>query len=44
VGADLTAALTDRLTLILGYGYGLDAPRGDSFGGHEVNTLLEFKF
>ena len=44
VGADLTAALTDRLTLILGYGYGLDAPRGHAFGGHEVNTLLEFKF
>ncbi|MBI4011832.1 MAG: hypothetical protein HY359_05960 [Candidatus Rokubacteria bacterium] len=44
VGVDVTAALTDRLTLILGYGYGLDAPRGAAFGGHEVNALLEFRF
>ncbi len=27
LGVDLTIEFTDRITLILGYGYGLDAPR-----------------
>lgn len=44
VGAKLTVALTPRTMLILGYGYGLDAPRDGRFGGHEANTLIEFKF
>jgi hypothetical protein len=44
VGADLCIQLTSRATLVLGYGYGLDAPRGDRFGGHEAQTLLELRF
>jgi hypothetical protein len=44
LGVDLTIGFTDRLTLILGYGYGLDAPRNQGFGGHELNALMEFKF
>jgi hemolysin activation/secretion protein len=43
VGANLSVALTKRITLVAGYGYGIDAPRGRGFGGHEVNTLFEFK-
>jgi hypothetical protein len=42
VGANLSVALTKRITLVAGYGYGIDAPRGHGFGGHEVNTLFEF--
>jgi hypothetical protein len=44
VGADLSVALTKRITLVAGYGYGIDAPRGGGFGGHEVNTLFEYKY
>ena len=44
VGANLSVALTKRITLVAGYGYGIDAPRGDGFGGHEVNTLFEYKY
>jgi hypothetical protein len=44
LGADLSVALTERATLVLGYGYGWDAPRDHSFGGHEANALIEFKF
>jgi hypothetical protein len=44
VGADLSIALTKWATLVLGYGYGWDAPRGRGFGGHEANSLIEFKF
>ena len=44
VGANLSVALTKRITLVAGYGYGIDAPRGRSFGGHEVSTLFEFKY
>jgi hypothetical protein len=36
--------LTPRVTLVLGYGYGPDAPRAGRFGGHELNTLIEVKF
>jgi hypothetical protein len=43
-GADLSMAITRSVTLQVGYGYGWDAPRGNKFGGHELNTLLEFKF
>jgi len=44
VGADLTVTLTPKVTLLLGYGYGLDAPRGGEFGGHEANAFVEIKF
>jgi hypothetical protein len=44
VGLDVTVGLTDRITLILGYGYGIDAPRNRDFGGHELNALFEVKF
>jgi hypothetical protein len=44
VGADLTIAVTRGITLVLGYGYGIDAPRNGSFGGHEANLLWEVKF
>jgi hypothetical protein len=43
-GADLCIQLTPRATLVLGYGYGFDAPRGHGFGGHEAQTLLELRF
>jgi len=44
VGANLSVALTKRITLVAGYGYGIDAPRGHGFGGHEVVALFEFKY
>ena len=44
VGADVDLALTRRLTLMLGYGYGPDAPRDHGFGGHEAHVMLEVKF
>jgi hypothetical protein len=44
VGANLSFALTRGLTLAVGYGYGVDAPRRQGFGGHEVTTLLEYKY
>jgi hypothetical protein len=44
VGADLVVSLTSRMTLMIGYGYGFDAPRGEDFGGHEAHTLLEYRF
>jgi hypothetical protein len=44
VGANLSVALTKRITLAVGYGYGIDAPRDHRFGGHEVDTQLEFKY
>ena len=44
VGANLSVALTKHITLALGYGYGIDAPRGRRFGGHEVDTQFEFKY
>ena len=44
VGANLSFALTKRMTLVVGYGYGVDAPRNHGFGGHEASTLFEFKY
>ena len=44
VGTNLSVALTKRITLVAEYGYGLDAPRGRGFGGHEVSTLFEYKY
>jgi hypothetical protein len=43
VGVSLSVALTKRITLVVGYGYGIDAPRGRHFGGHEIDTQFEFK-
>ncbi|MGH7276515.1 MAG: hypothetical protein ACREIY_05745, partial [Candidatus Rokuibacteriota bacterium] len=44
VGANLSLALSKRITLIAGYGYGVDAPRNHGFGGHQVGTQFEFKY
>jgi hypothetical protein len=44
VGANLSVALTKRVTLVGGYGYGIDAPRRHGFGGHEVDAQFEFKY
>jgi len=44
VGANLSIALTKRITLVVGYGYGIDAPRGHTFGGQAVDTQFEFKY
>ena len=44
VGANLSVAVTKRLTLAVGYGYGIDAPRHHGFGGHEVDTQFEFRY
>jgi hypothetical protein len=44
VGANLSVALSKRMTLVAGYGSGIDAPRGGRFGGHEIRTLFEFKY
>ena len=44
VGANLSVALTERVTLVAGYGYGIDAPRHGGFGGHEVGTLFEYRY
>jgi hypothetical protein len=43
IGANVSLALTKRITLAVGYGYGIDAPRHHGFGGHEVDTQFEFK-
>jgi hypothetical protein len=44
VGANLSGALTRRITLAVGYGYGVDAPRNGGFGGHTVNMQAEYKY
>jgi hypothetical protein len=44
VGADLSITFTPRVTFVLGYGYGLDAPRNGDFGGHEAHALIELKY
>lgn len=44
VGADLTIALAPRRALVLGYGYGPDAPRRGHSGGHEASVFFEVKF
>ena len=44
VGASLSVAITKHVTLAVGYGYGLDAPRGRAFGGHSMDTQFEFKY
>jgi hypothetical protein len=44
VGGDLSVAVTPRVTVVVGYGYGFDAPRNGGFGGHEAHALVELKF
>jgi hypothetical protein len=44
VGGDLSVAFTPRVTMVVGYGYGFDAPRNDGFGGHEAHAMIELKF
>lgn len=44
VGANLSIALTKRITLVAGYGYGIDARRGHGFGGHDIDAQFEFKY
>ena len=44
VGVNLSVAITKYMTLVVGYGYGIDAPRNHSFGGHEIDTQFEFKY
>jgi hypothetical protein len=43
VGANLSVAIMKRVDLVVGYGYGINAPRGHSFGGHEFDAQFEFK-
>jgi hypothetical protein len=43
-GVDLSVAFTSRITLVVGYGYGFDAPRNGGFGGHMAHALIEVKF
>jgi hypothetical protein len=42
-GIDVSIRLTPRLTLVTGYGYGVDARRNGTYGGHELNMALEWK-
>jgi hypothetical protein len=44
VGGDMSVAVTPRVTIVAGYGYGFDAPRNGGFGGHEAHALIELKF
>jgi hypothetical protein len=44
LGLDLPIALTSQMTVMVGYGYGVDAPRGTGFGGHEASMVIEVKF
>ncbi len=44
VGLDAITAITKIATLVVGYGYGIDAPRHNHDGGHEAHLLLEVKF
>src|SRR5262249_23374671 len=43
-GADLSIAFTPRVTMVMGYGYGFDAPRNGGFGGQMAHALIEVKF
>ena len=44
VGVNLSVAITKRVDLVVGYGYGINAPRGHSFGGQAVDAQFEFKW
>ena len=43
-GLDVIAAVFKGATLVVGYGYGFDAPRHDHAGAQEVHVLVEKKF
>jgi hypothetical protein len=43
-GIDLCLVLTKQIRLMLGWGYGFDAPRNGDFGGQEAHALMEIKF
>jgi hypothetical protein len=43
-GVDLCLVLTKQVRLMLGWGYGFDAPRNGDFGGQEAHALMEIKF
>jgi hypothetical protein len=43
VGVNLSWAITKGLTLVVGYGYGINAPRDHGYGGQEFGVLLEFR-
>jgi hypothetical protein len=43
-GADIIASVTKSATLVLGYGYGFDAPRQRHSGAQEAHLLFEKKF
>jgi hypothetical protein len=43
-GIDLCLVLTKQVRLMLGWGYGFDAPRNGDFGGQEAHALMEIKF
>ena len=44
VGIDLALTMTRQIRLMLGWGYGFDAPRNGDFGGQEAHALMEIKF
>jgi hypothetical protein len=44
LGFDLTTRVTRRVSLVVGFGYGLDAPRRNGFGGEELGAEFEYKF
>jgi hypothetical protein len=44
VGVDLDTRLGSRTSLVVGYGHGIDAPRGRGFGGHEASVFIETRF
>jgi len=43
VGVNLSWAVTKGVMLVVGYGYGVNAPRDHGYGGQELGVLLEFK-
>jgi hypothetical protein len=44
VGFNLSVAVTKRIDLVVGYGYGVNAPRGNGFGGQEFDAQFQFKY
>jgi hypothetical protein len=43
-GADIIAAVFKGASLVVGYGYGFDAPRHNHSGAQEAHVLFEKKF
>lgn len=44
VGANLSVGLTKRVALVVGFGYAINEPRGNGFGGKELDAQFEFKY